>query len=397
MAWGWRRLQKRSAPLLSISDPAVLSYFGVVPTDSGVTVTESTALATSAVWRACSLIGSTIASLPLKTYRDVDADTRQQVSSLFDDPGGLDGPTPFEWKETCIWHALLHGDAFLQHVFNGAGGLAALIPVHPQLVTVEWDLTRPGRKRYTAPLPDGTRKVYDAATMTQIMGPSMDGLRGMGVISVARNSLGTTIAGERAAARRFGNGGMIAGLVSAEEDISDEEAKDVKAGLDAKLKGWENAGDIAFVNRKLKFTPWMMNAADAQFLESRQFQIEEIARWFGIPPFELMQTEKQTSWGTGIESQQRGLARTVLMPWTLRFEQRLSRLLAKPRFVEFEFAGLERPTPEQEIALLIQQVQAGILTVNEARKIRNLSPIRGGDLLGGAPTPTPDELAGVAA
>jgi HK97 family phage portal protein len=129
------------------------------------------------------------------------------------------------------------------------------------------------------------------------------------------------------------------------------------------------------VNRALKFTPWTMSAEDAQFMQSRSFQVEEIARWFGIPPHLLGLTEKATSWGAGIETQNRGLARNVLAPWGKRFEERLSRLLPNPRFVEFDFAALERPNPEVEIDLLIRQVEAGLLTVNEARAIRNLPPL----------------------
>ncbi|MGH6692186.1 MAG: phage portal protein, partial [Gammaproteobacteria bacterium] len=181
--------------------------------------------------------------------------------------------------------------------------------------------------------------------------------------------------GDRAAARMFGNGAMIAGLVTPDEDVDEDEAKVIKAGLDKKVGGWENAGELAFVNRKLKFSPWTMSAEDAQFLESRAFQIEDVARWFGVPPHLLGQTEKQTSWGTGVAEQNRGLARFTLLPWTTRIEQRLSRLLPAPRFVEFEYAGLEKPVPEQEIELLIKQVAAGILTVDEARKIRNMPPL----------------------
>jgi HK97 family phage portal protein len=220
----------------------------------------------------------------------------------------------------------------------------------------------------------------------------MDGLKGMSLLGVARQSFGTTIAGDRAAAKMFGNGALIAGLVSTEEDVDEDEAKEIKAGLDRKVGGWENAGEVAFVNRKLKFSPWTMSAEDAQFLQSRQFQIEEIARWTGVPPHLLMQTEKQTSWGTGVAEQNRGLGRFTLLGWTMRFEQRLSRLLGgqsrTPRFAEFDFAGLERPTPEEEIRLLIEQVTAGLLTVNEARRIRNLPPIDGGDVLRGASADT---------
>ena len=366
---------------LSISDPALATYFGAAPTYSGVPVSESTALGISAFWRGVLLISGTIAGLPLKTYRDTGEGQRQHVASWVDNPGGPDGETSFEWKETGLLHLLLHGNAYALHAYNQGGAMIGAPWVHPLSVSPEWeknsDGNLTGRKVFRATLSDGQHKVFTTDQMTHIMGPSMDGLRGMSVISVARQSLGTTIAGDRAAAKLFGNGALVSGLVTPMEgeDISEEEAKAIKAGLDSKVGGWEHASELAFVNRRLKFDKWQMSAEDAQFLGSRQFQIEEIARWLGVPPHLLMQTEKQTSWGTGVETQNRGLSRYSLMGWTSRFEQRVSRLLPSPRFVEFDYAGLEKPTPEQEIDLLIKQVQAGLLTKDEARAIRNLPPL----------------------
>jgi HK97 family phage portal protein len=369
---------------VSISDPALVELFGVgFPNYSGVEVGEGSALGISAVYRAVALIAGTVATLPLRTLRDTGDGMRQRVNSFLDNPGGPDGPTPFEWTETVLLHLLLHGNAFLVHIFGGAGQLIALMPIHPLCVTIE-PADVPGGKRFKASLVDGTLREFDATTMTHIPALSMDGLRGLSPIAVARNSLGTAIAGDRAAARMFSTGALISGMVTPEEDVEEDEAKAIKAALDQKMTGWENAGGISVINRRLKFTPWTMSAEDAQFLQSRAFQIEEIARWFGVPPHLLGQTDKQTSWGQGVESQNRGLARYSLHPWTARIEQRLSRLLPNPRFVEFEFAGLERPTPEAEIDLLIKQVTAGLLTLNEARAIRNLPPLD---------TPTPAEQA----
>lgn len=398
MRWPWSRdVEERS---YSISDPVLAQFFNVGgPNYAGVSVNENSALGLSGVWRSVSLISGTIASLPMRTLRDANG-VRSQVTSFLDDPGGPDGPTPFEWKETVLAHMLLHGNAFLAHVYNGGGGLVALVPIHPLSVQVEWekaDGKLTGGKLFTVSLDDGTRREFTSATMTHIPALSTDGLRGLSPITVARNSLGSAIAGDRAAARMFGRGALIAGLVTPEEDVSEEEAKAIKSGLMSKISGVDNAGDIAVINRKLKFTPWTMSNEDAQFLQSRQFSIEEIARWWGIPPFELMQTEKQTSWGTGIESQQRGLARTVLAPWSNRVEQRLSRLVPRGQFVEFDFAGLERANPVDEIRLLIEQVRGGLLTVNEARAIRNLEPAADGDGLqepqGTATAPNSGEVA----
>jgi HK97 family phage portal protein len=299
-------------------------------------------------------------------------------------------------------HLLLHGNAFLAHVYNSAGSIVALSALHPQACNVRWATLSelesgdwPDGKVYTASLLDGKTKTFSSRDLTHIPSMSLDGLSGMSVLTQARNCLGTATAGDRAAAKMFGSGALISGIITADEEVTEEEAKSIKRGLDKKLMGWQNAAEIAVVNKKLKFTPWTLSAVDAQFIQSREFQIEEIARWFGVPPFMLMQTSKQTSWGTGIESQQRGLSREVLGPWATLFEQRLARLLPGGRLCEFDFSGLERPTPEQEVALLAQKVDAGLLTLNEARTVLNLAPLVDGDLprYKGFPLSTPLEPA----
>jgi HK97 family phage portal protein len=353
-------------------------FFNVGPRSlTGVQVNEMSALGLSAVWRAVSLISETIASVPLRTLRD-KAGIREQVPSFLDNPGGMDGPTAFEWTEQVLVHLLLHGNAYLAHVLNGAGAIVALTPIHPLAVTPEWqkvDGKPTGLKEFTVTLDDGSTRTFDQTTMTQLMGKSLDGLKGLSPIAVARNSLGTALAGDQTAARQFGNGAMIAGLVTPDEDVTEDEAKAIKEGLNAKIAGVDNAGQIAVVNRKLKFTPWTMSNEDAQFLESRQFSVEEVGRWYGIPLHALMRSGAVSNWGTGVEEQNTALARTVLSPWAQRIEQRLSRLLSKNQFAEFDFAGLERANPEDEIRLLLEQVAGGLLTVNEARAIRNLPPL----------------------
>lgn len=408
-SWARQTLRSFRAALISISDPRLAEYFNYGPPNlSGVAVNEGSALGITAVWRAVSLISATIAQLPMRSIRDTGDGQRQRVKSFLDEPGGPFGLTPFEWKELVLWHLLLHGNAFLAHVYGGAGQLLALSPLHPLAVTIELpnpgDAEQPvGGKWFCAHLDDGTTQRFDALTMTHIMGPSLDGIRGLSVIAYHRNALGTALAGDRAAAKMFSAGLTVAGLVTPDEDDPDwEDAESVRAEINGALSGNANAGEIAVLNKRLKFQQMTMSAEDAQFIESRQYSIEEIARIYGVPPFELMQTEKQTSWGTGIESQQRGLGRTVLAPWATRIEQRLSRLLASPRFVEFDFAGLERPDPKTEIELLLAEIEGGLLSLNEARAVRNLPPVKGGEIIrihgqplqpSAAPMPTPAEQA----
>lgn len=375
----------------SIGDPALVEYFHLgVPNYSGVEINETTAMSLSAVYRAVSLIAGTIAGLPLPTLRETADGMRQRVASFLDDPGAVVGMVPFTWKQTVVAHVLLHGDAFLRHIYGGAGQIIGLQPIHPLCVLVEPprpddDLFPFGGKWFALSLPDGTRLRLDAKDITHVMGLSLDGWRGMSVISAARNGFGTAVAGDRAAARLFSNGGLISGMVTPDDDLEETDAQKIRSTIDRYATGWENNAAIPVINRRLKFTPWTMPAKDAQFLESRQFSVIEVARWFGVPPHLLMETSAQSNWGTGIEQQNVGLSRFVLNGWACLLEQTLSRLLPKPRFVEFDFARLERGSPAEELALLIQKVQAGLMTIDEARAVLNLPPID--------PGPTPAQQA----
>jgi HK97 family phage portal protein len=399
--WPWSRGEPEN--LISIGDPALAAFFGLSVAGAGVPVTESTALGLSAVWRSVNLIAGTLGTLPLRTLRDTEAG-RERVAGLFDHPGAPIGLSPFQWKRTSIAHLVLHGNVFWAHLFNGGGGLAGLLPIHPLAVTVDWERdpesgSLTGRKVFDASFPDGTRRRYTPDTMTHITGLCLDGLRGLSPISVARLSLGKGIAADRAAARAYSDGFSVAGTVTPEGDADFQEgdAAKIQSDLNASLGGWENAGKLAVINRRLKVQQWSMSLEDAQFLGSRAFEIEEVARWFGVPPHLLAQTEKQTSWGQGVESQNRGLGRFTLVHYSAPVEEACTGLTGPSRLVEFDYAGLERPTPEQEIQLLIAQVEAGLLTPNEARRIRNLPPVAGGDTLrtpsgtqGAVAAPTPE-------
>jgi HK97 family phage portal protein len=360
-------------PTRSIGDPALAEYLNASGwNESGEPVTERSALAFTAFWRGVQIIAGTIAGLPLKTYRDLPNGDREQVASVFDDPCP-EYFTRFEWVQLVMVHLCVHGNAYLYHQYNEAGALAALFPLHPSMVSVKHDADL-GRRVYTVKV-DGQSEELTDDDLTHVMGMSLDGLKGLSPIAICRNSLGAGLAADRAAARMFGSGLMIGGLVTSDENLDEDDAKAVVAGLKAKMGGASNAGDLAFVNASLKISPWSMTGEDAQFLESRVHQVEEVARILGIPPHLLGQTEKQTSWGTGVSEQNRGLTRYTLRNYSTPFEQRCSKLLSNPRFVEFEYKGLLQASPEQEIPLLIAQVEAGLLTMDEARGILNLPPL----------------------
>lgn len=383
MRWPWQRAKQQPKNLISISDPQFASLFAVTPPNfSGTEVTETTALGLSAVYRAVNLIAGTIAGLPLRSYVPDADEQAQRYRSVMDNPGGADGPTPYEWTETVLAHLLLHGNAYLRHVYNGAGALYALQPLHPLYVYIElpsaanpWPVG--GRWFvYTDPV-SGAQYRYDARSLTHIPALVTDPVYGYGLspIGVARNSLGTAVAGDRAAAKVFSTGALFGGLITPDEELEPDEATELKDEILKATSGWENAAGLVVTNRRLNVSPWTMTMQDAQFLQSRQFSIEEIARWFGVPPHLLMQTEKQTSWGTGVAEQNRGLGRYTLAPWTARVEQRLSRLLPATRWCEFDYTALERPNIETETGLVLQLVQGGLLSPEDGARRLGLPPL----------------------
>lgn len=389
MRWWW---QRRPEPpvnrTLSIADPTLAALFtpGGLVDLSGVAVNETSAMGLSALYRAVNLVAGTLASLPLNSWRGTGGDQREKVTSVFDDPDGPDGQTVYEWKETAFLHLLLHGKAGALKVRNEAGGLVRLPLCHPlsfQVVQPSLEEQRDPEKMpvggvwFDVTLDDATQVRLDATEFWYVPGPSLGGQVGISLLTYARQSLATGIAGDKAAGKAFSSGALISGLATpADEglDIADD-IPQIRAELNRNVLGHENAGTIALVNRRLQFTPWTMTAQQAQFLESRQFQIEEISRWTGVPPHLLMQTDKQTSWGTGVDEQNRGLSKFVLGHWAQRFEQRASRLLARPRWCEFDFAGLERPNYAVEAEIDLKEVQAGVMTADEYRAKRGRPPL----------------------
>lgn len=374
MRMPWTRRPEAEQRAASIADPAAYALLTGYSPVGGPVVSEQTAVTLSAVFRAVSIVAGALGSLPLRTIQEEKDGTTTRSASVLDNPG-LGIWTSMEWKELVGVYLLLHGAAPLLRVRGGGGQLVGYRPLHPLTVAVEEDLDRIGGRKFTVTLEDGTTRVMDAEDITYIPGLSLDGIRGVSVITAARLGFSTALAGDKAAQRAFTNGSMIAGMVTPEEDLEEAEAAVVKETINRKVLGTENAGDIPVINRKLKFTPWTMSAADAQWLESRTFAIDEIGRWFGVPPHLLGLTEKSTSWGQGIESQNRGLARYTLTPWTTRIEQRLSVDIPQGKRAEFDYSAFVAPSPEDEIGLLIDQVNAGLLTLNEARRIRNLPPL----------------------
>jgi HK97 family phage portal protein len=227
---------------------------------------------------------------------------------------------------------------------------------------------------------DGQPQSYDDSNFTQILGMSLDGVRGISPVVLFQRGIQLGTAMEIAAMRTMTNGMHISGLVAPkDEDLSEDDAKALKMGLDAKVSGPDNAGGLAMVNKRLVFTPWTQSNQDAQFEQGRRFQREEVALMLGMPIYKL-NPEKQSSWGTGVSEQNAGWARETLMPLTSRIEEAVSPLLSpSTKFVEFDYKGLLQGTPTDEVKLILEQLTAGILSEEECREFLGLGPKDPGD------------------
>lgn len=381
----WNRTVSRAVngPTFTVSDVALAEFLGVSGVnDAGVNVGEYSALGLTAFWRSVNIIAGTLAGLPQPTYEgdpDGDPDEWTKVPGFMDAPGG---PwfSPFEWRETVYAHLAIHGNAFLLRVYNAGGGLAALFPVHPSLVSVRW---WGGERLYSvtipreSPLGGGEIHQYTEAEIVHVRGLCSDGLRGFSPISVAANPLGTGLAGDQAAARMFANGLLLGGVVSA-PDVNEAQAKEIKRNLKAKLGGSNNAGDIAVIDTSLTFHPWTMNAHDAQFIEARQMQVEEVARLMGIPKV-LLAEDGASTWGSGIAQLDQGMAKYTFMPYTERVESRIAQagdILPPGQFIATNYTRLFKGTPleEAQLALLKKELAAPVVATMPAPDVNAKKP-----------------------
>lgn len=368
-------------------------------TNAGVYVSEQSAHKVIAVYRAWALLAGTIGSLPLQAFVGEPPGGERWTgdqASLLAYPGGRDpvtgiatpgSPSAMLFYETLVVHLLTWGNAYVVKVPSVVGSrivaLDLLLPNHVQ----------PNWARKTPDNPYGkVFAVYDSDTgRTSIatpkdvihiraMGPSL--LQGISPIGAARQALGLAVAAEEYGARLFGSGNLMAGILQTDQRLLPEAADRLKARWKAKVQGLANAHDVVVLDSGAKWQAIGIPPEDSQFIESRKFQVTEVARLYGIPPHMLGDVEKSTSWGTGIEQQGIGFNIYTLRPWLARVEQALSNELL-PRGVNcrFNVSELLRGDMEAEVRAHSAAIQSGQETPNEARAARGLPTRPGGDAL----------------
>lgn len=346
---------------------------------AGVAVTPGAALRVAAVYACVRIISGAVATLPLQLKRWVDTATREDASDhplwkvISRKPNRWQTPSQFRRMQQA--HILLRGNAYAL-IVRSMGRVLELVPMHPDQVKCEQldDLSL----AYTFTRKDGRKIVLPQSEVMHLVGLTLDGVHGVSPITYARETIGLALAQEEHGSNTFKNGARISNVLSHPHKLGVEGLKFLQASLDQFRSGGENEGKDLILEEGMEVKPLAMTAEDAQWIESRKFSRSEIAMFFGVPPHMIGDTEKSTSWGTGIEQQSQGFVAYTLEDHLTTWEQTIARDLFGEKddqlYARFNRAALVRGDLKARMEAHAIGLQWGIYNPDEVRAIEDLNP-----------------------
>lgn len=351
-------------------------FFGGGTTSAGVAVSEHTALSASSVFACVRNIAEDLAKLPLLTYRREGAGkARYPEHPVYDLLHRNPNPemTAFDFRQALTASAVLWGGGFAEIELSGMGIPYALWPIEPWRMRVERDRST----RALVYIVDGTTRL-SANDVIHIKGFSFTGIVGLMVAQVGRDALGLTLAAQKFAASFFANGMNISGILEHPGELSDTAMRHMRESLDEIHAGPDRANRPLILEDGTRFTKIGATPNEAQMLETRQFQIEDVARWFRMPPHKIQHLARSTF--SNIEHQAIEYVVDTLLPWATRWEQEVGKKLIAERdvFAEHLLAGLLRGDTLARTQSLQIQRQNGIINADEWRAIENMNPLPDG-------------------
>lgn len=386
-----RWFRGRDAPRDSTAGSSYRFFFG--GTTSGKAVTERSAMQMTAVYSCVRILAEAIAGLPLHLYRYGEDGSKEKAidhplyALLHDEPNPE--MTSFVFRETLMTHLLLWGNAYAQIIRNGKGEVVALYPLMPNRMTVDRDENGQLYYEYRTSQDDahtmkGSVVRLSPRDILHVPGLGFDGLVGYSPIAMAKNAIGLAIATEEYGSKFFANGATPGGVLEHPNVVKDPER--VRTSWNAAFGGSANANKVAVLEEGMKYTPISISPEQAQFLETRKFQINEIARIFRVPPHMIGDLEKSSF--SNIEQQSLEFVKYTLDPWVCRWEQSMQRALLKPDeksayFLKFNVDGLLRGDYQSRMNGYAVGRQNGWMSANDIRELENLDRIAkedGGDL-----------------
>lgn len=373
-----RYLERRTVenPSYPLTSQALVDLF-TRPVSSGVSVTEDSALAVAAVYRCVSLIAGIAAGLPLKTWRDQPDGTRVATRTTV-----LEAPypwvTPFEYWQQAYVDLLLYGNTYQYKVKTELGDtVVRLLRIPPHRITVERDEQtplNPGGKWFRV---DGGQTRYGPDQIMHIADIGLDGLAGMSRIGLGAEAIGVAIAAEQTAAKMFGEGLLFTGILSSEQDLTQDAAETLGARFRKMIGSRGPGAKIPVLGRGTKFEKVSMAPEEGQFLEGRQFQVLECARLFGVDPALLMDPTAVMNYG---EPQKQAFLDFTMERFLRPVEQAVSlHLTPRGQFAEYVRGAFLRADTATRYETYARAAQFGLLTRNEIRALENFPPIDGLD------------------
>jgi HK97 family phage portal protein len=360
---------------------------------SGKTVNEFSAMQTTAVYACVRILAETIASLPLQVYRYTPAGKERYYEHplyylLHDEPNPE--MSSFVFRETLMSHLLIWGNAYAQIIRNGAGRILALYPLLPDKMEVNRDDHGEIYYIYTKTTDENPNiKKYGQVLLRRedvlhIPGLGFDGLVGYSPIAMAKNAVGMTLACEEYGASFFANGANPGGVLEHPGVLKDP-AK-VRDSWNEVYRGANNAHKVAVLEEGMKYQQIGIPPEEAQFLETRKFQINEIARLFRIPPHMVGDLDKSSF--SNIEQQSLEFVKYTVDPWVVRWEQALQRSLLSTAdkahyFIKLNVDGLLRGDYQSRMTGYSVGRQNGWFSANDIREMEDMNPIpdtEGGNL-----------------
>ena len=362
-------------------------------TTSGKTVTERTAMQMTAVYSCVRILAEAVAGLPLHLYKYTDDGGKEKAINhplyrlLHDEPNPE--MSSFVFRETLMTHLLLWGNAYAQVIRNGKNEVIALYPLMPNKMTVDRDSNGQLYYSYYRGSDEAIRDTQNTVILKpsdvlHIPGLGFDGLVGYSPIAMAKNAIGMAIACEEFGAKFFANGAAPSGVLEHPGTIKDPSR--VRDAWQSQFGGSSNSGKVAVLEEGMKYTPISISPEQAQFLETRKFQINEIARIFRVPPHMVGDLEKSSF--SNIEQQSLEFVKYTLDPWVIRWEQSIQRALLSHDekavyFAKFNLEGLLRGDYQSRMNGYAIGRQNGWMSANDIRELENLDRIpaeEGGDL-----------------
>ena len=352
--------------------------YGGRKSSSGKTVNVTTAIQVSAVFACCRVIGEGIAQVPLKLMRDtegskIEAKQHNLYKKMHLKPNRWQ--TSFEYRELIAWHIVLTGNHF--SFINRVGRkIIELYPLEPKNVTVKFDK---GVITYDVTSDDGNTKNFPASSIWHVRGPSYNGWYGLEAVQQAREAIGLSMATEESAARLHKNGANPSGTYSVEGTLTSDGYKQLSTWIEQNVSGAENAGKPLILDRAAKWVSTQMSGADAESMEQRRFQVEEICRFARVMPIMVGHADKTATYAS---AEQMFLAHVVhtLAPWYERLEQSMNiNLLTEKEqdegyYFNFVEEGLLRGSLTDTKDTILGYTNGGILTPNEGRAKLDLNP-----------------------